>query len=368
MAMKKRVLIFLGLACLILSTVPAINLVSGNVIHHDKKHWWLRSVLYNVDFFLVHSNRLLYAAGISPVPHQVVIGKDGWLYIGDGYGDAISVARRGATPADIAASEEVGAAVRAWEEWFARKQVSLYKLILFPNKETIYPEFLPDWVQPASASAADTLLAHLPRGSYVDTRPALRSARSVFSEPLYYRTDTHWNKLGAWLAFAAFSRELARSEPGLRLLSDRDIRVLSVAERAGGDLANLLRIRKILRDSEVGIEITGEKQVEIEQYSFATGQRVAYDSNPQNRAQKTPLLLKTKNALNQKRVLWLHDSFGVAMAPFMAATFSDILWLHYDDASPAQLAQLVETYAPEYVFISVVERRALDKWFRKGPP
>ncbi len=366
--MKKKVLIFVALACLVLSIVPAINLMSGNAIHHDKKHWWLRSVLYNVDFFLVHSNHLLYLAGISPVPYQVVIGKQGWLYLGDGFGDAISVARRGATPADVEASEQVGAAVGAWQQWFARKQVSLYKLILCPNKETIYPEFLPDWVQPAEASAADTLLAHLPKGSYVDTRSALRDARSGFSEPLYFKTDTHWNSLGAWVAFRAFSRDLARTETGLRLLSDEEVRVLRVAGREGGDLANLLRIRKLLPDREVLIQIDGENAVESEQYNFETGQPVAYDSNPQNRAQKVPLLLKTKQALNQKRVLWLHDSFGTAMTPYMAATFTDILRLHYDDASPDRLAQLAEAYAPEYVLITVVERRALDKWFRKGPP
>ncbi|HEU4853968.1 MAG TPA: hypothetical protein VFS89_01615 [Nitrosospira sp.] len=80
------------------------------------------------------------------------------------------------------------------------------------------------------------------------------------------------------------------------------------------------------------------------------------------------LLVKSKNALNQKRVLWLRDSFGTAIAPFMAATFSETLQLHYAAAHPELLARLVDTYKPDYVFITVVERGARRKRFGSFPP
>jgi len=72
--------------------------------------------------------------------------------------------------------------------------------------------------------------------------------------------------------------------------------------------------------------------------------------------------------LNGKKVLWLRDSFGTAMAPFMAATFSETLQIHYETADTALLARLVETFKPDYVFVTVVERAARRKRFGSVPP
>jgi hypothetical protein len=52
----------------------------------------------------------------------------------------------------------------------------------------------------------------------------------------------------------------------------------------------------------------------------------------------------------------------------MAATFSETLQLHYDRVDPLRFAQLVDTYKPEYVFVTVVERGARGKWFENFPP
>jgi hypothetical protein len=92
------------------------------------------------------------------------------------------------------------------------------------------------------------------------------------------------------------------------------------------------------------------------------------DGNPQVHTAQRPLLVKSEQALNQKRVLWLRDSFGTAMAPFMAVTFSETLQLHYDAANPELFARLVNSFKPDYVFITVVERGARRKRFGSLPP
>jgi len=80
-----------------------------------------------------------------------------------------------------------------------------------------------------------------------------------------------------------------------------------------------------------------------------------------------PLLVRSKHALNHRKVLWLRDSFGTALSPFMAATFTETLQIHYAALEPETLAGLVETYRPDYVFLTVVERDARGEWFRKPP-
>ena len=170
------------------------------------------------------------------------------------------------------------------------------------------------------------------------------------------------------MAFRAFEAEIARSDPGLRLLSDNDVRVSKVSERQGGDLAKFLRLKETLRDSEVVVDILSEHTIETEQYEFDTGRLKSTGGNPQIHTARQPLLVKSKHALNDKKVLWLRDSFGTAMAPFMAATFSETLQIHYETADTALLARLVETFKPDYVFVTVVERAARRKRFGSVPP
>ena len=310
----------------------------------------------------------IYPLGISTNPNQVMIGKDNWLYLGDLYEKTITVRRRGATAEDLESAKKIRLATDLWEQWLKRRGVLQAQIILGPDKGTIYPEFLPFWARPAAASATDTLLANVSKKLYVDTRPALRSAKSQYSEALYYKTDTHWNSLGAWVAFRAFAKEFDRKEGGLRWLSDQQVHVLAVNQRKGGDLANFLKIAEMLPDSEVVIQIDSEYPIETEQYDFDTANLTASGGNPPIGPPQHPLLVKSRNALNQKRVLWLRDSFGTAMAPFMAATFNETLQIHYGATDPALLARLVDTFKPDYVFITVVERGARGQWFANPPP
>lgn len=359
---------FVGVALLVLAIIPVINLKAGNWQKKEGEEWWSASVLYNLDFALPFLSSFFYPHGISTNPAQVFIGKEDWLYLGEQYGETVSRVRYGTTVEDERIAGVIGHATESWSRWLNFNGVRVFRVLLGPDKGTIYPEFLPDWAQPAAQTSTDTLLANVKQGLYVDTRPALRTAKSQFSESLYYKTDTHWNSLGAWVAFQAFEMDIARAEPGLRLLSEKDVRVLEVNQRQGGDLAKFLRLKETLRDSEVVIDIISDRPIETKQYDFETGRLKRSGGNPQIHSAQRPLLVKSEQALNQKRVLWLRDSFGTAMAPFMAATFSETLQLHYDAANPELFARLVNTFKPDYVFITVVERGARRKRFGSLPP
>lgn len=362
--MKKMVVVFIWGVLLALTVVPAINFYLGNLPKKAGDKWWSTSVLYNLDFALPCLGRFFYPLGISIKPNQVIIGKDGWLYLGDQYDKTLSVARRGTTLADIESARKIGLATQAWEQWSKLKGTSLYRVMLAPNKSTIYPEFLPDWAQPAADSVTDTLLANVSRDIYVDTRTALIAAKPQFLESLYYKTDTHWNELGAWVAFRAFAIEIARTDASLRWLSDQQIRVLSIKKRHRGDLARFLWMAETLRDSDVRIKIAIDTPIVTEAYNLETEHHTESDVNPAKL-----LLVKSKHALNQKRVLWIHDSFGDAILPYMAATFTETLHTHYAFITdPARLAQLIGTYQPDFVFITVVERYAGGRWFEMFPP
>lgn len=365
--MKGRVLVFLCLALIAFLFVPFVNL-GFRQVKTEEGTWWSRSSLYNIDFALPFVNLFLYHAGISTKPAQVVIGKNGWLYLGDQYRETITAKRFGPTEKDREAARNISLAARSWETYLKQRGVRLYRVILAPDKATVYPEFLPEWAKSAPRTPTDALLACVSPDIYVDGRPALRAAKTEFSEPLYYKTDTHWDSLGAWVAFRAFAARIAEDEPELRLLSEKQLRIGNVRERQGGGLANLLRIKEKLRDDEVTVRIVMSAPVETEQYDYETGRLKSSGGNPGVMTPTSPLLVKSENALNRKRVIWLRDSFGFAMAPFMAAMFTDVLQLHYVNADPACLAGLVDDFDPDYVFITAVERDARSSLFENLPP
>ena len=365
--MRRRVLVFLSVTLCCLAVAPIANLLLNERLGERK--WWRKTILYNMDFASKWLNLTLYPMGISTDPEQVVIGRRGWLYLGDKYEQTRTVTRRGQTPSDLAMGQRIGAATQAWENWLASKGVQIFRVMIGPNKGTIYPEYLPMWAKPPGATATDALLAGTGRDRYIDLRAPLLAAKASHREALYYRTDTHWNSLGAGIAFRAFAQEVGRSLPELRWPGDAAIAVSGVAPRDGGDLANFLRISKSLPDSEPILEALSFP-IETIQYDFDSGKVIHRGGNPQVGALQKPLLITSEGALNVKKVLWLRDSFGIALSPLMAATFTEVLQLHWEEAlrRGERFTELVEKWKPDYVFVTVVERASMSDLFAVYPP
>lgn len=82
-----------------------------------------------------------------------------------------------------------------------------------------------------------------------------------------------------------------------------------------------------------------------------------------------PVLVHAEGALNQARLLWLRDSFGTALSPYMSATFSDVLQVHWATGlAPGALDDMVSRWRPDHVLVTVVERGARNAAFAALPP
>lgn len=90
---------------------------------------------------------------------------------------------------------------------YAERGIDLI-VVIVPNKNTIYPERVPDLPVLGVESRLDQVTAYLrEHGSeqLVDLRPALLAAKA--EREMYYATDTHWNDYGAYIAYAALLDE-----------------------------------------------------------------------------------------------------------------------------------------------------------------
>lgn len=361
--MKRKILFFLLSVILILLAVPVANII--NAPSRDAIHLNEKSFLYNMDFVSRWTAALLYPIGISTNPKQVIIGKNDWLYLGDLYAKTISDDSRPATTRDIETGKQIGAATEAWNAYLTGKGVKVFQIMIGPNKGSIYPENMPSWAKPVLSNPTDSFFSEIGEDHYLDLRAPLLAAKDQHREALYYKTDTHWNELGAGVAFRAFAEKIEKSAPELKWLSEEVYELTRVTPRNGGDLANFLRLTTSLLDHEPLINVSS-LSVKTTQTDFATKQILFQGGNPKIDigALGKPLLVTSTGALNDKKVLWIRDSFGTLLSPLMAATFSEVLQLYRAES----LAQLVDEWKPDYVFVTVVERDARTLWLAFDPP
>lgn len=188
---------------------------------------------------------------------QAIKGKGDWLYLGR---KALIDESRGLNPltdAEAAMWAERIDEIRRWQE--ARGGAFLF--VLVPDKQRVYPEYLPDWYVPSESRRKEQLIAALaPLGTPVlDLTESLRAAKAANPEPLWLKTDTHWNGYGAWHGYRAIVERLVAMGLPLTPLDRNDLAPTTEpglgaeAWRSTGDLAGLLGVRELLPESWTGL-------------------------------------------------------------------------------------------------------------------
>lgn len=267
---------------------------------------------------------------------QAAEGTDGWMYyLGDGSKD--DMLRRA-----VLSLSEQDTLQAAQAETAARlaKAGAVYLVLICPDKQTIYPEYLPRTFQNVSgASRLDQLLPLLkavPGVNVVDTREALLSAKGA--KPLYFRTDTHWNDLGAWIACRASFPLLSKLLPAFRAVRDEEVSIGESTPAGSGDLARMLQK-----------EGSPDYNVEVALSGFSGSSRTVPDSGTGNRV---TVVYENPDHPELPRAVMFIDSFGDRLRPFLPACFSRMVIVWSDHVR----MDIVEEEHPDIVIQEYVER------------
>lgn len=340
--------------------LPVINVATQNI---ELKDILRISRIYNTDIVESYTNKFLVNYELSTQPDKTLVGKNGWYFLGDGYFDIVSKFRNGSDAEDIIeATRKVITSQESWRNYYKDHNVADFKILVGPNKSTIYPEYLPVWAKSESESISDGL--YKSKDIYVDSRLSLKKAKSNF--PLYYRSDTHWNFYGAGIVFYNFINVININN-NIIIPPQEWGEVVENKIISGGDLARFLKVEKFIEDRE---PVTAINNINLEHvvYDFNTKSEVYRGLSPRYGSMNDLLLIETPQALNNKKVLWLSDSFGNALSPYMTATFSHIVKQHWENlAGTKKLEEIIERWQPDFVFITVVERVSLNEEFMKMP-
>tara|TARA_R110002124_G_scaffold54821_2_gene155605 strand:+ start:13872 stop:14990 length:1119 start_codon:yes stop_codon:yes gene_type:complete len=359
--MRKKVLFFIITSLVIFSIIPAVN-----IIWQFKDNKFRIPNFFNIDFIASNINSLFYKLGISLNPNQAIIGKEGWIFLGDQYGQAITSRREGINLSSYNEIITQGFYLSLWDKYFKSKGVRSFKVLIGPDKETIYSENLPNWSKFNINEVTDTLIFNDPLNIFIDPRLAIINAKKNYPGNLYFKIDTHWNELGGWLGYLSLSKEVSKTIPELNWLEEKNIHINDKKNINKGDLLRFLKINGLIKDHSIEIDIDSTQPITLEIYNLITKKKSIYNENIPVEIIEDPILVSSKNALNNTKVLWIRDSFGTAMSKFMATTFNEVVHVHKGALNSDKLEKLVDEFKPEIVLVTTVERDS--KRFLLYPP
>ena len=170
---------------------------------------------------------------------------------------------------------------------------------------------------PRAASAAFTLSAA--KLAYLKT-PLLQSKAE---DRVYDRTDTHWNRRGAYVGYRAIMEAVAARVPGVGppwpLADFRPRRAIT----RGKDLAGMFGLSDVLLEEELSYEPVRPRRA-----------RVIEPADPSPNGDEGYLVTGIAGSERPKAVVF-RDSFTSRLIPYLSEHFSRAVYLWQNDVDPA---------------------------------
>ncbi len=323
------------------STFPELSLKSGSIRGFPTRF----EAFFNDQFgFRDALIQLLSRAKVAwlgvSTSTKVTIGKDGWLYSSEFPDGSPSIAPRPFTADELRRWQRI---LENRRDWLAERGIQ-YWFVIAPNKESIYPEYLP---KPcplrATGSRLDQLVIHLRNQSsiqVIDLREPLLQAKK--SERVFDRTDTHWNDRGAYAGYRAIIEAVSATFPSAT--ADPRTRFENSSESGvGGDLARMLDADRWLHEDRLYLERLTPARARPA--GSATGDR----SMPQ------PFAMECTDPDLPRTVVFC-DSFAVRLTPFLSEHFERVLY-SWQMVFPTFETETIERERPRVVIQEIVERK-----------
>ena len=239
-------------------------------------------------------NELHYSLFNESKEDSVIVGQDGWMFYGEALHDY--------TGENVLSEYEIKKIAKILA--IAQKSVEGYGaefvFVSAPNKMEIYGEYMPYYLVENKADGNyEKLFAALDeyKVNHVDLKEVLRTKAGEDGYRLYHKLDSHWNSLGAAVAY-----ESIMAETGMDYLKFTS-QEITIEPSNITDLHNMLFANKKALDEDVVFE------KEMEFYP------VSNFRSPED------LVIETENENRTGSVLMFRDSFGNSLYKFFAENF-----------------------------------------------
>jgi alginate O-acetyltransferase complex protein AlgJ len=261
----------------------------------------------------------------------VVLGRDGWYYYTD---DFLNDRFLGIAELPAEQVDRAYATVRESTAEVRRAGAKVY-LVIAPDKETIYPEHLPGTLGGLDTGVQIRQFLECSGGPEIEQIDVFRPLLAKRQEAqLYYRTDSHWNNWGAFVAYETIMDRLRVEFPSLHPRGMDDY-VVEKTQEEDRDLARLLGVP--------GIRDRG--------FSFVAKRNLC---TPAEKPGERAMSVYDNPDSNGPTLLFVHDSFGYRLLPFLCQEFRQVI--DVDLVVDAYRPERVAEFRPDLVIWERVER------------
>ena len=286
---------------------------------------------------ILHRKNFEHGIGSSMAWYR---GKDDWLFLGNAYNDTVAKLKLAIRP-DPKALESVAQQFAKLARTAAVSNIPVV-LIVGPNKSSIYPEYLPDGLVPSTRKYSSFFLEKMRKipdlTVYDPTDDLLERKQSEGF--LYWMTDTHWNRKGAFLAYTGFARLFELPVPEVGFRQGTEYR---------GDLIGISKQKDFRLHAEDNPEIVWKNEPVL------TEEKI---SDKVNGPFGPVVSVTNRNPLSDKHIWIIGDSFTNALRPYFNAVFRETRYIgHWSeklDCLPSELEKAAKK--PDMIIVIRVER------------
>lgn len=347
--MQKR-LFLLALALIIL--IPATGVFTGlgamseqemahfegrrkKTIKQSFSRWYTDNLGGRKLFLTSYASMLLYVFGQSSNPDTVQIGQNDFLFLGDAHARTFSY--HSGIPRPAKERLHLGEGFKTIITLFAKKGIPVLVTIA-PDKATLYSEYYPKWVKHVgpSFSRKNFNASPLLREHVLFLEDTLREYKAR-TDALFWKNDSHWNPMGAYLGYTALM-------DGLERLTGKALHRVPLLgwKTLGPNRGDLERMNRVAKATDVLHSLL----IPSAQYTHVPHEQKGDFFKYSN-----------LNALNPLNIAIVRDSFYNLIPTIYRQTFTSTYEIHFDRLTKANLkALLAEAPNIDLVIFLLVER------------
>lgn len=265
------------------------------------------------------------------VNQNVILGKEGWIfYTKESDGNPVKDAQ-GISQFTNETQNKIYETINKNTILADEKNIKLYYLIC-PNKECIYKEYLPNNIEIYdNATRTDKLVKSLNDKNVKNViYPKNELLNEKSNHEVYYKCDTHWNDVGAFVGFENCMKKIEKN------FNDFNYNVTYSGEKVvSRDLNGLSGIKGILTDNEP--YLLYKENIKVK-----------------SKTQNNITIFENEDYKINKTVMIVGDSFAkdTKLKNYFSKIYKRVIVLHRSNYKTS----LVDEYNPDILICEFVER------------
>ena len=273
--------------------------------------------------------------------YRVLLGKNKWLIDKDGNLNQkyMGIERYYFTENEL---ETAKSNLIHFRDELKKKNID-FILMVCPDKQSVYSEFMPNYIKRKSTkNDTDIFVEYIKNNTDIKVvYPKEELLKYKNKYQLYYKYDTHWNNLGAYIGYAELMKSLNIYVDNI---DDVNIKSLNGNERFNfdihhyNDMANMLSLSRLKYYNDDKTYILSNYIIK----NYETNYYISFLNFSYN----------SKSYNNENNIMIIRDSYTMNMLDYIATGFKQSEFIHIDGFKNENITE----YKPDIVVFQSAEK------------